>query len=731
MADIRVEMEINESGDHIDSVTSAQSVNNVSKPLSGFSIDTQNPNNGFNGICIGKYRIGDLGAFLPSTGYDGYMFGVVDSNKLYDLTLTLDGTSLDSIKITFDNAAQQWATVAIIDGDTANPITNNSIVWDIIFPTISNSHTIKFTTWNRADYNACFTAIETLPNKMIFDKRWIKEVESLAQLTPNPSEVKFGVLANTGSLKLIDRNNKLAQYASAGYFTRNDFPISIFANGKQIQSHLATDTEYDTNARTLNIEMSNKLAKWDDIKFSGMPLQDPMTLYDILNYICEASTVGEDAIDIGIVPNYDNKFTLEFCNLDYVKDNVIKINASPDIFATVESNSEFSLPAGHKCFVSYAVKGSWDNPVEAQVECSLTGENIELYDVTKNSEWKVVNAIIQSETGTYEKMRFYYTNMSQLPIYIKDIIFYDLTANGYESASLDWCKNNLKPVNSICSKNIKSRIYSDGLNEFVDFDITVKMLLKSINIPYPYLKESSLRVAFDKICQIAQLFLACDDNGDIRLYNALPVLSSYEAPLPIPTRLQMSPIKRSLILKNKYNRAEVPTNKITIDRIQSEERTIEPYDDVTTFASEPIIDNIFQEWGQYGQQKFGYEVFEISADLGIRNILPHHTGVGNEKIGGVDAPYKITPLGSVKLSYMPESGYENFLIPPELAINTTFYYVDEEVNKTYKKIYVFYCIYQRQATYGTQTDFIKISSATVSVSTEVYKANITNQTYKS
>ena len=45
---------------------------------------------------------------------------------------------------------------------------------------------------------------------------------------------------------------KLKDYAEDGILNKNsNYPLMIFANGKQIQYHISTDTEYDFDAMQL------------------------------------------------------------------------------------------------------------------------------------------------------------------------------------------------------------------------------------------------------------------------------------------------------------------------------------------------------------------------------------------------------------------------------------------------------------------------------------------------
>ena len=105
MADIQVNLKISDTeNEGISGIVAdvANVINNVSKDLADWSASVLDKNDGHNGICIGKWLFGELGTFLPSTGYNGYMFGSTDSDGLNDLDLTISGPSVKSMTFIFD-----------------------------------------------------------------------------------------------------------------------------------------------------------------------------------------------------------------------------------------------------------------------------------------------------------------------------------------------------------------------------------------------------------------------------------------------------------------------------------------------------------------------------------------------------------------------------------------------------------------------------------------------------
>lgn len=305
MADIQVNLKISDTeNEGISGIVAdvANVINNVSKDLADWSASVLDKNDGHNGICIGKWIFGELGTFLPSTGYNGYMFGSTDSDGLYDLELTISGTSVKSMTFIFDRNAEQFATTAILDeGETyEKTIYSDDYIWSIIFDTAETSHTVKFTTWNRADYNACITTIALMPNTLEFTKQWIKSINSNSQSTDNPSGIYYGILASSGEIVLYDVNGEIYDYAVDGYLQADNYPITIKANGNEIQYHLSSDNEYKKNAKTLNIQLTNELENWEYIPYSGRTLTDETTAWDLLVEVFESTGLYDETTDSDI-----------------------------------------------------------------------------------------------------------------------------------------------------------------------------------------------------------------------------------------------------------------------------------------------------------------------------------------------------------------------------------------------------------------------------------------------
>lgn len=298
MARISVTLQLNEHGtDEITSMTADVGVNNVSKAVVWGSTSR---NAGFNGICIGKWQIGEAGYLIAqSTGYNGFLFSPTDSDGLGELELTFTGTAIDSITFYGDPSSGQWATEAILDEGTLYETTafSDDYIWSIIFSEPASSHTVKFTKWERPDYNMLFTHMEIFPNTMSFDNKHIKEFTSLSQSNSDPKNVFYGVLPNSGNINIIDRDGEIRDYAVEGYLNKQTFSIVISINDKEIQHHITVDSPYYNNKNLLELDLTNSLSQWDNIKCLGFSHDFVVTLYDTLNTMLSISGFDEEEIE--------------------------------------------------------------------------------------------------------------------------------------------------------------------------------------------------------------------------------------------------------------------------------------------------------------------------------------------------------------------------------------------------------------------------------------------------
>ena len=108
---------------------------------------------------------------------------------------------------------------------------------------------------------------------------------------------------------------------------------------------------------------------------------------------------------------------------------------------------------------------------------------------------------------------------------------------------------------------------SDEINQMLSTNLvyglsntygTIQEYLKTIQIPYPYLKKSTYRETLDKLCEISQLSLYLENDGKLKFINARPVCSLSDKNLKINNYLQKTELKSSIIKNNKYKDVYIP-----------------------------------------------------------------------------------------------------------------------------------------------------------------------------
>lgn len=291
MADIKVVIQLQDTiEDEINSLESPTDVSNASINKTGEQFNTLSTKSA--GANLKSWATGSLsladgyvgGAntqLIEQYGYNGYVFGAVPESKQLTVTLEVVGKYIDSIIVYGDRTANQFPTKAYRDGNPNDIIYSDDPVWAIKFSEPSTSHTITFLEWNREDYNACITYIAELKNELVIDKSMLKSVESLSQYTGQPKGVYYGVVPNRGHLELLDVDGEMYDYINEGIIKRSNVQMKIKANGKNVQEHISTDSDYAN--RILSVELSDFLNDFDKIYYKGFAYSESSaSLHDII-----------------------------------------------------------------------------------------------------------------------------------------------------------------------------------------------------------------------------------------------------------------------------------------------------------------------------------------------------------------------------------------------------------------------------------------------------------------
>lgn len=298
MADIKVRIEVNPNAES----EVLGDVNNVNAEISNVSVKTSASNvfqniptsesSGINGLSFAQDFIFDEQGYVDNEDMQGgvieseqnpteFVWGVVPENKQYSVKLTFtNAQNLKDIVVYGDKTVNQFPTRAIIDGTTE--IFSDDYRWAINLQTESDTHTIEFTHWNRANYNACLTLIRIMMRYFEVDNRnGLKTVESLSQSTGQPKEIYYGIVPNSGSLEMIDVNGELYDYINDGVIEKSNVKMDVMANGNIIQEHISTDSNYAN--KILVVDVSDFLSHFDKIYYKGFSYTEKSaSLYDIV-----------------------------------------------------------------------------------------------------------------------------------------------------------------------------------------------------------------------------------------------------------------------------------------------------------------------------------------------------------------------------------------------------------------------------------------------------------------
>ena len=325
MADIKVRIEVNPNaeteflGDIQNKVGTSGSVENLSNvsiktdSLGVFqSIPTMNNAiNGRNGLSLAQeYLVFNADGYLCNPNEttagvlgdeqnpDEFVWGVVPENGEYRVKLTFSNAqNLKDIVVKGDTVVGQFPTQAIVDGETTIYSDDNN--WAINLQTESTTHTIEFTHWNRANYNACLTLISVMLRYFEVDKyNGLKSVESLTQSTGQPKEIFYGLVPSSGQIEIIDVNGEIADMVNDGVMPNSNVKIDIVANSKQVNSHISESSSYvpSVGEQSLTIEVGNTLSIWENVSFSGYQLNSSSSLYQILKEVL-STIYSESEID--------------------------------------------------------------------------------------------------------------------------------------------------------------------------------------------------------------------------------------------------------------------------------------------------------------------------------------------------------------------------------------------------------------------------------------------------
>ena len=305
MASIRATLTINEQGNGvISSVYTNVSTNNVSWlpkttnitewVLNQTSTNKNTQNTRAWGL-IGQRRYGlsfygisdNRGNFIER--YNGLMFGTptsINGENIYNLVISIVGTDIIAFNIWFDEMNNEqypleYSVYSSLTGETTTYTNSDRIIRISGLPSGYGTTRITINKWNVANVPVAMTFFENVELNMELNKSWIQEFETQSQSSSDPSKIEYGLLANTGSINLIDHNNELLEKSKLGYLNTNLFTLRLYMNDKLLQEHISSNNPFYSQNQRLKLELTNKIANWNNINIAETTFTTT-SLYNLL-----------------------------------------------------------------------------------------------------------------------------------------------------------------------------------------------------------------------------------------------------------------------------------------------------------------------------------------------------------------------------------------------------------------------------------------------------------------
>lgn len=350
MADIalRVELYKPSAVGHVSSMSllNDAKVANTSFPVNSDGNYTKFPTklfNGSNGLVWADEDVltfndaDELDNVVKSGGFvedeqdpDEFFWGLTDANGNYEVKVTIYGSNIEYITVFGDTVNQQFPTEAYLN-DSTTAIHSDDAQWVIKFSGgASNTQTIKFTKWNRPNYNAAITLIRvTATSYDLTPFNGLSDVSVHLQSNTNPQELEYGVVPNSGSFSMTDEGGEVEDLIREGILPISNLPVDYYLNGNRKSRHITTDSDYSTD-RTASASMTNNISNWGNIQFKGRAYTGTTTtmykiLFDVLN-----STIFNGALtDTVFAGLFDHSNTAErlksiTTTYDYVEPNTLR-----------------------------------------------------------------------------------------------------------------------------------------------------------------------------------------------------------------------------------------------------------------------------------------------------------------------------------------------------------------------------------------------------------------------
>ena len=125
-------------------------------------------------------------------------------------------------------------------------------------------------------------------SKLTINKSAINSVSSLTQSNTDASTIFYGVVSNTGDIEISDKNSDIKNLVEDGRLDDSGVKLDVFANGKQVQSHITSESGYQD--QVLNISLTDDLSNLSTSIYSNPEESNylsELTGLELLTKICQ------------------------------------------------------------------------------------------------------------------------------------------------------------------------------------------------------------------------------------------------------------------------------------------------------------------------------------------------------------------------------------------------------------------------------------------------------------
>lgn len=103
-------------------------------------------------------------------------------------------------------------------------------------------------------------ALKNNQNGLLLNKSTINSISSLGQSNVDPKKIFYGLVENTGSVEILDKNSEIKSMIEKNQIDSSNVDIKIYANHKQVQYHKSTTSTYNDNV--LRVQLSDDTQKY-------------------------------------------------------------------------------------------------------------------------------------------------------------------------------------------------------------------------------------------------------------------------------------------------------------------------------------------------------------------------------------------------------------------------------------------------------------------------------------